>query len=83
MILVSYDSAVDSAENERSIAAVANHFAIAKMTRSQGSIYPVVRETIQQSLISTAQAKAAHEQSERHDHSESIERVRILTQEHQ
>jgi hypothetical protein len=45
----------------------ANHSTIAKMTRFQGSIYPMIRESIVKSLMSTAQVKAALDHSERHE----------------
>jgi hypothetical protein len=67
VILVTFESAVESRENEKSMPAVANHSTIAKMSRFQGSIYPMIKEMIQQSLMSTAQVKAALDHSDRHE----------------
>jgi hypothetical protein len=66
VVLVSYESAVESLDNEKVIQADENHSSIAKMTKHQGSLYPVIRAIIEQSLMSTAQVKAALDRNERH-----------------
>jgi hypothetical protein len=49
--LVPQDSAVEGTENETSIPALATHITIAKLSQWQGSIYPVIRSMIEQSLL--------------------------------
>ncbi|KAF1818286.1 uncharacterized protein K489DRAFT_374466 [Dissoconium aciculare CBS 342.82] len=65
VILVEYESAIQGRENETVMQASTDHHDIAKLAPWQGSIYPMVREMIEQTLASSVQVKGTSDPNER------------------